>query len=140
MPSCAVHQIRDYQTPVTMRAFARFAVVIVLFMLGPYFAFLTGQHAEAPAVGYLLCAAVSLILCSLVSVQRRLENPFGEQLDDIDLRKTLTPTFWNDPDPGQTAAKQVLLQMLLEYQKEMDDGRLQRGLQLKNRRKREHLL
>lgn len=68
--------IKENRSPLALRFFMSFALIISLFVLAPQFA----------AFGYFGIGAVviiSIIMVSLIRIQNDLELPFGADLDDI---------------------------------------------------------
>ena len=74
--------IKDYRTPVTLKAFSTFFVFVLPVMYAPHFAGLAENYTKG--LVYILPLLFSLVLVSLSNIQDELEDPFdniGE--DDI---------------------------------------------------------
>jgi predicted membrane chloride channel (bestrophin family) len=79
-----MRNIRQYRTPLTLRAYSRVFLNVFPIVFGPYFAYLADK--SYPAVGYAVAVAYSLVLVSLDNIQEDLEDPFdGVGADDIKL-------------------------------------------------------
>ena len=73
--------IKGKRTPLSLRLFVAVVLVLALFVLAPQFA-LFGYYGIATS------AIVSTVMVSLIFIQDMLENPFGDDIDDIKFRST----------------------------------------------------
>ncbi len=71
--------IKEHRTPRVIRYFLRFALIISVFILAPEFATL-GYF------GVFTAGVVAFLLASLIEIQRMIEYPFDQDLDDIRFR------------------------------------------------------
>jgi hypothetical protein len=79
-----VKHIYQYRTPISLRTFSDFFLILLPLLYGPYFAHLGQDYLYGLA--YVPPVLFSLVLVTLDNIQDHLENPFdqvGE--DDIDL-------------------------------------------------------
>ena len=90
-----LRKLREYQTPITMRSFSRFAVGILCLTLAPYFAYLNDEYPDVRVMGYLLQgkppgARPGLLMCPhppITGVLTRAEAcPSGSEGTDGDWR------------------------------------------------------
>jgi hypothetical protein len=79
-----MHNISQYRTPVSLRAYSQVFLNVFPLLFAPYFAFLSTEH---PAVtGFLIAVLYSVVLVSLDNIQEDLENPYDSVgLDDLTL-------------------------------------------------------
>ena len=72
--------IYQYRTPVTLRAYSDFFILVLPILYGPYFA----EIAKAFSTGleFLMPILFSLILVGLDNIQHHLENPFDQVGED----------------------------------------------------------
>eukprot|EP01006_Ploeotia_vitrea_P048565 TRINITY_DN67251_c10_g1_i1.p1 TRINITY_DN67251_c10_g1~~TRINITY_DN67251_c10_g1_i1.p1 ORF type:complete len:580 (+),score=32.29 TRINITY_DN67251_c10_g1_i1:48-1787(+) len=91
----------DYRTPTSIRSFTKVFIVVLSFLLTPYFTFIGMRLDRAAeenepldpdrpwsagqALALLLAFATPLMFTCLQNVQIQLENPFGTDSDDINL-------------------------------------------------------
>ena len=76
----SIKHIYQYRTPVTLKMFGDFFVVLVPIIYGPYFAF-SGQEYSSGLL-YVMPVLFSIVLTSLVNIQTQLENPFDQFGED----------------------------------------------------------
>ena len=82
-----LHNIKEYRTPQGTRSFARVFIVLMPWLYGPYFVWVTHSQEDAET-GFLfalvLCVFTSMAMVGLYSVQKAMQDPFVEDgLDDI---------------------------------------------------------
>jgi len=82
-----LHNIKEYRTPQGTRSFARVFIVLMPWLYGPYFVWVTHSQEDAET-GFLfslvLCVFTSMAMVGLYSVQKSLQDPFvTDGLDDI---------------------------------------------------------
>jgi predicted membrane chloride channel (bestrophin family) len=68
--------IKEHRTPVILRLFLKFALIISVFVLAPEF-------ANLKYWGIAMSAIIAFLLISLIEIQNRIENPFMGKLDDV---------------------------------------------------------
>jgi hypothetical protein len=79
----SVKHIYQYRTPVSLRAYSDFFIVVLPIAYGPYFASVsTGNN---PSLIFVMPILFSLILVSLDNIQAHLENPF-DQIGEDDIQ------------------------------------------------------
>lgn len=75
--------VRIYRTPIAIRGYSKFFILIFPIIFGPSFNYLSNE-AGAIWHGIMLAVVYSVILTGLDNVQEALENPFdGDGKDDI---------------------------------------------------------
>jgi len=80
----SVKHIYQYRTPVSLRAYSDFFIVLLPVAYGPYFAGLATN--EIPLLNYVMPVLFTLILVSLDNIQAHLENPFDQiGVDDVSI-------------------------------------------------------
>jgi hypothetical protein len=80
----SVKHIYQYRTPVSLRAYSDFFIVLLPIAYGPYFAGLS--TGENPLLNYAMPVLFTLILVSLDNIQAHLENPFDQiGVDDVSI-------------------------------------------------------
>jgi predicted membrane chloride channel (bestrophin family) len=82
--------IRNYRTPITLRAYSKGFIYIFPIIYGPYFA--STFHDYSAHLEYVMPILYSFILVSLDNIQDHLENPFDEVGEDdivIDSEETI---------------------------------------------------
>ncbi|MDX8404550.1 MAG: hypothetical protein R8K50_00175 [Mariprofundus sp.] len=72
--------IHEYRTPKIIREFSGFFVCVLPVLYGPYFALLSAQYEIGLA--YVMPVVLTLVLVSLESIQKQLENPYDQLGDD----------------------------------------------------------
>jgi len=79
-----MHNIQQYRTPLSLRAYSWIFLNCFPILFGPYFAYLAGQYYLS--VGFGVAVIYALVLVSLDNIQEGLENPFDEiGTDDVRL-------------------------------------------------------
>jgi hypothetical protein len=78
-----IKHIYQYRTPISLRTFSDFFLVVLPLLYGPYFAFL-GKDYPAMMV-YVPPVIFSLVLVTLDNIQGHLENPF-DQIGEDDIQ------------------------------------------------------
>ena len=78
-----IKHIYEYRTPISLRTFSDFFLVVLPFLYGPYFAFL-GENYPTGLV-YIPPIIFSLVLVTLDNIQDHLENPF-DQIGEDDIQ------------------------------------------------------
>lgn len=74
--------IYEYRTPLTLRAFSDFFILLLPILYGPYFAYQADQFS--PSLFYVMPILFALILVGLANIQDHLENPFDQiGADDV---------------------------------------------------------
>ncbi len=68
--------IKEHRTPLILRMFLKFALIISVFVLAPEF-------ANLQYWGIVMSAVIAFLLISLIEIQNRIENPFKGELDDV---------------------------------------------------------
>ncbi|HLC14690.1 MAG TPA: hypothetical protein VJL89_00485 [Thermodesulfovibrionia bacterium] len=68
--------IKEYRTPVILRLFLQFSLVLSTFVLAPEF-------ANIGTWGIAMSTTVSFLLISLIEIQNMIEQPFKGQLDNV---------------------------------------------------------
>jgi hypothetical protein len=76
----SIKHIYQYRTPVTLKMFGDFFVVLVPIIYGPYFAY-SGQEYSSGLL-YVMPVLFSVVLTALVNIQTQLENPFDQFGED----------------------------------------------------------
>lgn len=71
--------IKEYRTPKSLRLLIDIVLTISVFILAPQFA-LYGE------MGVFIAILVSVILVVIIRIQKSLDNPFGEDMDDLDFK------------------------------------------------------
>ncbi|KAG2435396.1 hypothetical protein HXX76_007468 [Chlamydomonas incerta] len=82
--------LREYRTPFMLRYVSLILILVSLFLMSPYFAFMCvdskwqqDTSGSCPA-GYVMACLYVVVVCTLYGVQVALENPFdGEGMDDV---------------------------------------------------------
>jgi hypothetical protein len=75
-----VKQVYQYRTPISLRAFSDFFLVVLPVLYGPYFAFVGKDYPQQLA--YVPPILFSLVLVTLDNIQEHLENPFDQVGED----------------------------------------------------------
>jgi predicted membrane chloride channel (bestrophin family) len=76
----SLKHIYQYRTPVTLRAYSKFFILLVPILYGPYFEHIaSGLHI---GLRMLMPALLSLVLVSLDNIQDHLENPYDQVGED----------------------------------------------------------
>ena len=75
-----VKQVYQYRTPISLRAFSDFFLVVLPVLYGPYFAFVGQDYPEQLA--YVPPVLFALVLVTLDNIQEHLENPFDQVGED----------------------------------------------------------
>jgi predicted membrane chloride channel (bestrophin family) len=79
-----MHNISQYRTPVSLRAYSQVFLNIFPLLFAPYFAYLSTENAAV--TGFLIAVLYSVVLVSLDNIQEDLENPYDSiGLDDLNL-------------------------------------------------------
>ena len=76
---------RDYQTPITVKVYINVALPLFVLFTMPYFSFLMDKYRSYRPLVVALAVILYFLMFALVSVQKRLECPFGDDEDDINL-------------------------------------------------------
>ncbi|MCB1671260.1 MAG: hypothetical protein R3F41_13660 [Gammaproteobacteria bacterium] len=76
----SIKHIYQYRTPVTLKMFGDFFVVLVPVLYGPYFAY-SGQEYTSGLL-YVMPVLFSIVLTALVNIRTQLENPFDQFGED----------------------------------------------------------
>jgi predicted membrane chloride channel (bestrophin family) len=79
----SIKRIYEYRTPISLRTFGDFFLVLLPVLYGPYFAFL-GQDYHL-LLALIPPVVLALVLVSLDNIQEHLENPF-DQLGEDDIK------------------------------------------------------
>lgn len=79
----SVKHIYQYRTPVSLRVYSDFFIVLLPIAYGPYFAGIAAD--QNPILAFALPTLFSLILVSLDNIQAHLENPF-DQIGEDDIK------------------------------------------------------
>ena len=72
--------IRQYPTPVTLRAYSKVFIFSFPVLYGPYFEFIAESFSHG--LEYMMPILFSFILVSLDNIQEHLENPFDQVGED----------------------------------------------------------
>ena len=83
-----IKHIYEYRTPVSLRTFSDFFLVILPILYGPYFAHLGKDYLFG--LVYVPPVLFSLVLVTLDNIQEHLENPF-DQVGEDDIRLEVEP-------------------------------------------------
>ena len=75
-----IKHIYEYRTPISLRAFSDFFLMILPVLYGPYFAHLGGDYLFG--LVYVPPVLFSLVLVTLDNIQDHLENPFDQVGED----------------------------------------------------------
>ncbi|KAG2435397.1 hypothetical protein HXX76_007469 [Chlamydomonas incerta] len=82
--------LREYRTPFMLRYVSFILILVSLFLMSPYFAFMCvdskweQDHTGSCPAGYVTACLYVVVVCTLYGVQVALENPFdGEGMDDV---------------------------------------------------------
>ena len=78
-----IKHIYQYRTPITLRTFADFFLIVLPLLYGPYFAFLGQDYPWSLA--YIPPTIFALVLVTLDNIQAHLENPF-DQIGEDDIQ------------------------------------------------------
>ena len=79
-----MHNIAEYRTPISLRAFTRLFLNLFPILFGPHFANI--DYPAYPLIGYVFAGLYAFVLVSLDNIQDHLENPFdGIGTDDLKL-------------------------------------------------------
>lgn len=81
--------IYEYRTPLTLRAFSDFFILLLPVLYGPYFAYQANQFSLT--LFYVMPILFAWILVGLANIQDQLENPFDQiGTDDV----AIDPTYY----------------------------------------------
>lgn len=72
--------IKQYRTPITLRAYSRVFIFSFPILFGPYFAYTAQEYSHG--LEYFMPIIFSFILVSLDNIQEHLENPFDQIGED----------------------------------------------------------
>jgi hypothetical protein len=76
----SIKHIYQYRTPLSLRSFSDFFIVVLPVLYAPYFAAI-GSEYPFP-LGYVPPLVLTLVLVSLDNIQEHLENPFDQMGED----------------------------------------------------------
>jgi len=79
-----MHNIGQYRTPVSLRAYSQVFLNLFPLLFAPYFAYLSTENAVI--TGFAMATLYSVVLVSLDNIQENLENPYDMiGMDDLKL-------------------------------------------------------
>lgn len=78
-----IKAIREYRTPLTLRAYSKVFIFSFPILYGPYFEYMA--EVFTPGLEYMMPVMFSFILVSLDNIQEHLENPF-DQIGEDDVK------------------------------------------------------
>ena len=76
---------RDYQTPITVKLYVTLSLPVLVLFTAPYWASVLHEHPSQHPLIFFLCNVLWLLVLMLISLQSKLECPFGQDEDDINL-------------------------------------------------------
>jgi hypothetical protein len=80
-----IKHIYQYRTPLSLRAFSDFFILVLPIIYGPYFAYLAVEY-KAASMAYIMPVLFAVILTGLDNIQTHLEDPFDQiGADDVSI-------------------------------------------------------